>query len=73
MHRRFCFRNLNQHEGLLRRGRGWLHNIKTGLTTLPGMGVNWVGLSLDMEQWQALVTTKKGLHAVFSSITPTME
>jgi hypothetical protein len=44
-------------EPLRRPGRRWNYNIRMDLKEIVFEGVDWIYLTQDMDQWQALVST----------------
>jgi hypothetical protein len=41
--------------------RRWMDNIKTGLREIGRVGMNWIALAQDRDQWRALVNTVMNL------------
>jgi hypothetical protein len=37
--------------------RGWEDDIKTDLRKIGWVGIDWIDLAQDMDQWRALVNT----------------
>jgi hypothetical protein len=41
--------------------RRWMDNIKTDLREIGWVGMNWIELAQDRDQWRALVNTEMNL------------
>jgi hypothetical protein len=45
--------------------RRWLDNIKMDLREIRGGGIDWIDLTQDRDQWEALVSGSGGIPPLF--------